>query len=403
MIAELLQNEFFSAGVGASLVASALYALRALPEKVGDLLSWRFTSSVTVHNEDPAFERMSEWLATLGYAKRARKLRLTTSYVEEGESTKLLTPGIGYHLIWHDRRPFLLERVEQAKEGSFFMRETYHLRCVGGPKPLHALVDVALRSRTAGEMLPCFLFHGYWKRVASKRVRPLTAVILAEGQRESIIADIEWFLGARAWYEERCLPYRRGYLFKGPAGTGKTTLAMAIAKHVGRPLYVLHLGGLESDNQLFAAILNVPAEAVLLLDDFDTVQGTKSREADVVEQKPDGMTSPKTEQKGVTLGGLLNALDGAFTRDGRICIMNTNKPDAIDPALLRPGRVDVPEMFDLFGREDALRLLKQLRPSVDPEELLASLKFPVSPAAIQGLVQGSHGRSIFRQRRGEAA
>jgi SpoVK/Ycf46/Vps4 family AAA+-type ATPase len=68
------------------------------------------------------------------------------------------------------------------------------------------------------------------------------------------------------------------------------------------------------------------------------------------------MQMPNEMNKGITLSGLLNALDGIFTTNGRILIMTTNKPEVLDDALIRPGRCDVKYKFDNCNKQQIQEL-----------------------------------------------
>lgn len=107
-------------------------------------------------------------------------------------------------------------------------------------------------------------------------------------------------------------------------GTGKSSLVEAIAGECGLPIYVVPLGGSMTDDVLQDMISDVQPGGVLLLEDIDAV--APDRDADA---------------RGVTLSGLLNALDGLRAAEGVLVFMTTNHPERLDPALVRPGRVDV--------------------------------------------------------------
>jgi chaperone BCS1 len=143
---------------------------------------------------------------------------------------------------------------------------------------------------------------------------------------DDLIQDMRAFLGSATWYNVRGVPHRRGYLLHGPPGNGKTTLVVAAAGEVGLSVAVLNLNNRSmTDDTLRALVDALPVGALLLIEDVDCAFGPRRKSG---------------EDTGVTLSGLLNALDGVSSREGRILFLTTNHPERLDPALVRPGRVD---------------------------------------------------------------
>lgn len=383
MLETLLTNDVFTGLAGGSLFASALYAARAIPEKLMALLVWRFSSSVTVHNDDESFYRVTEWLSTLPRTKESRRTHLSMRYSGD-EETPVLSPGQGWHMLRDGKDIIFLHREDNEDSQSFFRRQTLYLRVIGGPERLRRLVDRAMKTRLDSDKLHVFMYQGYWKKVYSKKKRPLDTVVLPREQKQRILRDITRFIapGTQAWYEDRGIPYRRGHLWEGPSGTGKTSLALAVAGAVDRPLYALNLGSLSSDESLFNAILSVPSEAILLIEDIDATRASGARAEG--EPKKDEKDEKPEKSEGITLSGLLNAIDGAFSRDGRVLIMTSNHPGKVDEALFRPGRIDHQEHIGLIGRSEALELSRNiLRDDIRAQSFVNGLDLPIKPAALQ--------------------
>jgi mitochondrial chaperone BCS1 len=165
-----------------------------------------------------------------------------------------------------------------------------------------------------------------WCPTAWQTRRPLESLVLADSILEDTLEDLREFQRSAAWYAERGIPYRRGYLLHGPPGTGKTTTVLALAGALNLSLAVLSLNSrVLGDESLRSIIDALPVATILLIEDVDCVF-------------KDLRTT--TSVAGVTLSGLLNALDGVSSRDGRVLFLTTNHPERLDPALLRPGRVD---------------------------------------------------------------
>jgi hypothetical protein len=131
---------------------------------------------------------------------------------------------------------------------------------------------------------------------------------------------------AEEWYISKDIPWKRGYLLYGDPGTGKSAFVRHIGITFGLPIYVLDLQSFTSNTELMQAIKSVNGLSILLIEDVDSV--FKGRE----------LISKNTETN-LTFDGLLNALDGVNQFNGLIFI-TTNHIENLDPALIRPGRVD---------------------------------------------------------------
>lgn len=172
-----------------------------------------------------------------------------------------------------------------------------------------------------------------WKPFGNpRRKRPLESVILHEGVKERVVADVEDFISSSSWYHDRGIPYRRGYLLYGPPGTGKSSFIQALAGELDYDIAILNLSerGL-TDDRLNHLLTIVPNRTLVLLEDVDAAFSNRREQSDA-----DGYRGAN-----VTFSGLLNALDGVASAEERIIFLTTNHVERLDEALVRPGRVDM--------------------------------------------------------------
>ena len=182
------------------------------------------------------------------------------------------------------------------------------------------------------------------------------ADVAGEDEAKEILQEIVDFLHNPKKYEEIGAKMLKGALLVGPPGTGKTLLAKAVAGEANVPFFSISgsefvemfVGmGAAKVRDLFQQA-NEKAPCIVFIDEIDTVG-----------KKRDGGGFSGNDEREQTLNQLLAEMDGFDGKKGVVILAATNRPDSLDPALLRPGRFDrrVPvELPDLKGREEILKV-----------------------------------------------
>ena len=195
------------------------------------------------------------------------------------------------------------------------------------------------------------------------------------------LQEIKEFLENPAKFQAMGAKIPKGVLLFGPPGTGKTLLARAVAGEAGVPFFSISgsdfvemfvgVGASRVRDLFEQAKANAPA--IVFVDEIDAVG----------RQRGAGLGGGHDERE-QTLNQLLVEMDGFDVKSGVILIAATNRPDILDPALLRPGRFDrqiTVDRPDLKGRLDILKVHargKPLAPGIDLEVL--ARRTPGSPA-----------------------
>ncbi|KAM0283400.1 hypothetical protein ACHAQH_002523 [Verticillium albo-atrum] len=452
-------------------LAAAAWAInrfaRQLYNALAAIVTMHFMASITVASTDEIYVHMMKWLAVQPLVATSRSLMAETAAhsaweddedqidalqlrtIAGGGDEKYLNfsnqqanapprfvPAVGLHGFWYGRRYFRLQRKHQSflDESSAGARglsgstlekeEVLVISCFGrSTTPIKTLLQtvkqhyysdhVARTTIKRPSPQPLRRFNARnWATVAVRPVRALRTVILDAAQKSAVLADMNEYLhpATPRWYANRGIPLRRGYLFHGPPGTGKTSLSFALAGVFGLDIYVISL--LEptlSEEDLGTLFSSLPRRCVVLLEDIDAAglrrpveeeEEGEENEAPAADKKArhsrrpqpevngDKESSPKDQpqprrsrddwkvsdlaralkapgaggddRKGISLSGLLNAIDGVASQEGRVLVMTTNHPEALDAALIRPGRVDLQVAFGNATSEQARELFERM-------------------------------------------
>lgn len=336
--------------VGATLARAAQSGVRAARR----VLEYQ----VRVSSDDQLYRAVHAWVLELIPPSAGRSLRVETVRGDQPVSPDGTSSagGDGFRMLYDGQRAQTVtvdgHRVTLALEretiGNGERRSLYSYELVfttatqaGRDAVVRHLRRLHAEETKKPPTLRVATSWGDWRRMTDVPVRPLDSVILPAGEREALENDLRRFLAAEAEYSRWGTPWHRGYLFSGPPGTGKTSLATALAFAFGLDVYYLSLSSTRDDDTLLQCLLNVDKRSVLVIEDVDVVHAARER---------DDTTG------GITLAGLLNALDGMATPHGLVTILTTNRRDVLDPALVRPGRVDREWASTALTAEQAQRI-----------------------------------------------
>ncbi|KAI8625674.1 P-loop containing nucleoside triphosphate hydrolase protein [Xylariaceae sp. FL1651] len=377
----------------AACVSVAPPAWRFLNRAWSELYSWVrqfFVASITVPGRDPLNRNVMSWVMV--NIMQCREIRSFTARTQAhaGDLTDRAAllkkkqrevqylPHFETAWFWHGSNFFSVSRSLDSFHASMgdpsydgIGGEELTLSCLGrSTEPIKKFIQTCQEyaDRQTEFFVIIYTRDRYgmsWQPKARKPIRRLDTVHFDPSLKKALLTDIRRYLNpnTKRLYQSRSMPYRRGYLFFGPPGTGKSSLSTAIAGEFGLDLYEVKIPCVATDQDLEQMFQEIPPQCIVLLEDVDAIWA--DRDSDTNE-------SQSITKSSCTLSGLLNVLDGVGSPEGRIVIMTTNKPERLDSALVRPGRVDMKIMLGNISRKSAEQMfVRMFAPDTDVSPLVS--------------------------------
>lgn len=339
-----------SAGLSVAITGAVLMILKSLPAMISRGFMSHFTTRLQVKNSDMSFYYVSAWLQKNPGLKWSRSWQLLNGFHGRSEESQL-SPGRGWHLATYKGSLFF---VNLSEESGGSLREkptqTIQLLHVGRDVTKLKSMVVELGAKALRDPTRTYIYsydYNGWTVSGSTQKRSFTSVIVNPETKTKLLGHVDRFLSAKTSYLASGITYKTGILLYGPPGTGKTSIIRAMAEKYNWDLAILP--ATIDGAVLKKALMTAPENAVLVIEDVDSMQGAKTREQPVVVMEEKDQVS-----------SVLNALDGVGTYEDRILIMTTNHLEKLDPAFIRPGRIDLLLQIPPLTRVDAEKVLGKL-------------------------------------------
>lgn len=348
-------NDFAVGAVIATLGGISYAIVRNLPARIYAFMLKHFTTSMSLNSATKAYYLLMENFHENGLSSNVRTIKVSNGFDGEGQTNKDL--GYGNHFFFYRGVPIIVN-ISRIESGAAASRQLVELMTIHKLGRSHKIFDEMLSSIQNNFKNP--LYTTYYTRhkwnteyLCQQPKRQLDKVFLDYDVKEKLKNAIDSFINKEEWFIEYNIPFQLGILLYGKPGTGKTSLLKAIAAYMDRDIIIV------KDVEGLVAACETASNAIICVEEIDTF-GLSNRlneenVNDVNHQTTDDISSYFGKRY---LSEVLQALDGVISNHGRIVVMTTNHEEALDEALVRPGRIDLQLKIDFFNEKTFIEMLR---------------------------------------------
>jgi mitochondrial chaperone BCS1 len=344
---QIQTNQFFGAAAFASVLAGIFAYVKGFPNWLWDRILVYTMYRVTIYQTEELYDYIMMWMRD-NHKSKTRNVEYTTrtasydgnEYVKEGSAseTDKNQPKKIREIPIEDffylrkygrilRISFGRDKLENANNLKSVYLKHFTIRGFFAARAIRKLIGEINQTYGQRKRDPNLYITNdhYFRHIGSISGKPLSQIVINNKLKQNIISDINTWKSSKDEYIRRGIAHKRGHCYYGPPGTGKTSLSKAIAIEYQMDVYMVNLNNVSGDDDLITMFREVQPNSMILFEDIDAYF--------------DGRSSMNGKSN-VTFSGLLNALDGVSALQGILVVITTNHLEKLDPALIRPGRID---------------------------------------------------------------
>jgi len=324
-----------------------------------------FVREINIHISEPDYNKVNIWLEkNKKYIKFQRSYKVVTAkgnsdehdYDEDGNPSKSknnLIAGFGTVMVWCPKHPVMVvTRTKEEAKQIYNQTENLSIRFVtlNPNRIINFFNEITNIIENDGPYVWESSDSWWRKKGTPKPVSPP----VGDGAKQ-LVASVNKFIESKPNYVKRALPFKRGYLLYGEPGTGKTSILSYIAQQHDMHIYTITGESFLNMGKLAAYI---KPNSMVIIEDIDlSIVGSgrkKTNKDDEDDEDDDLLDAPIGK---AVLNNFLNALDGIVELNANLIIATTNNPSVLDPALIRPGRLDESFEIGLLTSDDQIEHL----------------------------------------------
>lgn len=336
--------------------------VKDIPVRLWEHIKRQCTTTLDITSAHNSFYNLMRFIEENYSGKNFRTFKLTNGKWGDNEIT---TIGIGYggHFIKFERIFMHLNLTRNDSQGTSIDKETITITKLGrSRKEFEKFFRVISTDKEREKSLQIYRMDDYWYPMNQIPKRAMDTVFLENDKKRAILDTIDNFIKEEQWYLDNGIPYHLGILLYGKPGTGKSSLIKSIASHINYDIYYLPVSSLIKIENCMSTL---PAKSIIVIEDIDCEKAlhNRSNDEDSEERTKTIKQTSDTNNKNdsfsmINFSDVLNAIDGICSSHGRILLTTTNHIEKLDPALIRPGRIDLKievgyattEIFNQFSR-----------------------------------------------------